>query len=372
MRQPFFSVCAFTNLAKVVMRLARGAGRRLARLRRKLPRDLLQALRSVNLRLRMKHCSGPRKVTYSKTELIVLCVVRNGELYLKSFLEHYRSLGVKHFVFLDNASTDRTAELLTGHDDITVLESSCPYSKYETLMKEYLVRRFSRNRWNLFVDCDELFDYPFSKSMSLDRLLGYLNANGYTAVVAQMLDMFSDVSFAKLNCTPEDSLKERYPYYDISNIVKRIYSYGYNARQTIHMHRHGIRRTIFGTTNDLSKAALTFVDGEIELFVNCHHFRYASMADFTCLLLHYPFISSFREKVIEAAETGRYKMSADGEYQLYAKTLKDNPDLSLRLDTARVFHDVESLLDQDFLVASDSYRTISGRITTAKASDNVR
>ncbi|MHC5828863.1 MAG: hypothetical protein ACYT04_76410 [Nostoc sp.] len=29
----------------------------------------------------------------------------------------------------------------------------------EKVMKEYLVKRFSKNRWNLFADIDELFDY---------------------------------------------------------------------------------------------------------------------------------------------------------------------------------------------------------------------
>ena len=48
---------------------------------------------------KVEHICGPQHVSYSLEELLVISVVRNGELYVKSFLDHYRSMGVKHFVF---------------------------------------------------------------------------------------------------------------------------------------------------------------------------------------------------------------------------------------------------------------------------------
>ena len=45
---------------------------------------------------------GPGEVTYGTDEVIVLVVVRDGRPYVRSFVEHYRSLGAKHPVSLDN------------------------------------------------------------------------------------------------------------------------------------------------------------------------------------------------------------------------------------------------------------------------------
>ena len=92
---------------------------------------------------RIKYIRGPRQASYSLDELLVISVVRNGELYIKSFLDHYRSMGVRHFVFLDNGSTDRTVEMLCLHDEVTVLQTYAPYNKYENTMKRYLAERFS-------------------------------------------------------------------------------------------------------------------------------------------------------------------------------------------------------------------------------------
>ena len=153
----------------------------------------------------------------------MISVVRNGEFYVKSFLDHYRSMGVKHFVFLDNGSTDRTVELLCAQEQVTVLQTDAPYNKYENTMKRYLAQKFSAGRWNLCADIDELFDYPFSENLRLRDFLGYLNENKYTVVVTQMLDMFSDVPLQKLESKADDVLNAKYSFYDISAIMKDDY-----------------------------------------------------------------------------------------------------------------------------------------------------
>ncbi len=60
-------------------------------------------------------------------------------------------------------------------------------------MKQYLIARFGKSgRWCLYVDIDELFDYPYSEVVSLDSFLRYLTSKSYTAVMAHMLDMFPE------------------------------------------------------------------------------------------------------------------------------------------------------------------------------------
>jgi hypothetical protein len=106
------------------------------------------------LRGRVRHLHGPQYISYRVDDLLAISVVRNGELYIKSFMEHHLALGIEHFVFLDNGSTDSTVESLRAYPQVTVLWTDAPYEKYENTMKRYLVERFSRGRWSLCVDID--------------------------------------------------------------------------------------------------------------------------------------------------------------------------------------------------------------------------
>lgn len=322
----------------------------------KLINRLKEALfRRLIVRWSVRHVHGPRKIQYSLEELIVLCVVRNGEQHVKSFIEHYLALGVKHVVLLDNGSTDDTIAIARRYPSTTILSTNRRYAVYETTMKRYLVRRFSRKRWNLFADIDELFDYPSSQVMSLKMLLVYLNEHAYQAVVAQMLDMFSDQSLKRQQSTPDDHVRKVYEYYDISNIQSYgEYPFGTPSNRAIAFHYGGIRKTLFGTDNGLTKAPLTLLTERLVPFAGWHHVANARVADFTAVLLHYPFVGTFREKVREAVERDRYTSAGD-EYRRYWELLK-NDDVMPKRETAVRFRDVNALVESGFLVVSDEYR----------------
>jgi Glycosyl transferase family 2 len=325
-------------------------------LRRAWRRTIDFGIRPHLLRPQVTHVHGPLDVTYRAEDLLVLCVVRNGALYVESFMDHYARMGVAHSVFLDNGSTDATVEMLCDYPRVTVLRTDAPYHKYENTMKRMLAERFSRGRWHLCADIDELFDYPFSAQLPLAGLLGYLNARGFTAVVAQLLDMFSDVPIAAIESLPGDRLKQKYQYFDISMVDRRAYEWSEPRRPEIKMHWGGIRRAVFGTNNGLTKAALVCMNGQVRPFVEWHQATRAVLADITCVLMHYPFVSGFRDKVLDAVRTGRYGMTTTDEYVAYARGLASNPNLSLMRPSARRFTGLEELIADGFVVASDDYR----------------
>jgi hypothetical protein len=317
--------------------------------------SIINRYRLLTLRLRILHVHGRTNVTYSNEELVVICVVRNGAIYINSFIKYYFAFGVKHIVFLDNGSSDDTIKVASSYNNVTVLKTSLPYSKYENQMKEYLARRFSKGRWNLCADIDEFFDWPFSRIIGLQSLLRYLNAGRYTAVVAQMLDLFSDLPLSRLKDDLDEDIAQNYKYYDTSCISKADYQYSRLSNDKVKMHWGGIRKTVFGTNNGLTKAPLVFVAGRVQLFRDWHHAKNAFLADFTCALLHYPFTSTFYEKVREAAATKRYGYITSDEYDMYWRRLSREPELTLRLETSRRYAGIEFLLDEGFLVASPEY-----------------
>jgi hypothetical protein len=85
------------------------------------------------------------------------------------------------------------------------------------------------------------------------------------------------------------------------------------------------------------------------------------MADISCLLRHYPFVSSFCDKVEDAVRTGRYGFKVDDEYKAYAKTLRDNKRLSLKLESGQRFVCLEPLINARFLIVSANYRQWVGQ-----------
>ncbi|XHX79219.1 MAG: glycosyltransferase family 2 protein [Stenomitos frigidus ULC029] len=314
-----------------------------------------EKIQTLILKRSIQHIYGLSKIDYDRNELVVTCSVRNGEIYINSFIQHYLKLGVKHIVFLDNGSTDQTIEIAKRYSNVTVLQTLCPYRKYETVMKKYLVNRFSKNRWNLFVDIDELFDYPFSNQLRLNCLLDYLNRNSYTAVVSQMLDMFSDKSLSELDDKSSDDMKSTYCYYDISQIRLSKYQWSQLNNEKIRMHFDGIRKTLFDTDNGLTKAALVFVNRRNKLFVDFHHVINANLADFTCVLLHYPFTSHFYGKVMEAVETDRYALSASHEYKKYWDEIQTNKNFTIKQNTSCKLDSINDLIEKGFLVISEKY-----------------
>jgi hypothetical protein len=316
--------------------------------------------------LDVEHLHGPKEIRYGKEELVVLCLVRNGLPWIKTFVEHYFSLGVKHIVFLDNNSTDDTVAAATRYNDVTVLRAKLPVNAHggagQVEMMNYLRARFGRDRWSLCVDIDELFDYPYSDVINLTSLLSYLNAKSFTAVTAQLLDMFPEKPVLERAEEQDEPLKEVHRFYDLSNLErwnkedrpKMLPRFNNTVEsEEVEWFRGGIRKTIFSIKPYLTKYPLVLYDGKT--WPEPPHYVYnARIADFTCVLLHYKFLNNYRERTVAAAPSWRNTLASD-EYSSYLEELERNPSLRLKEETAREIASVNDLLENGFLSASDDY-----------------
>jgi Glycosyl transferase family 2 len=287
----------------------------------------------------VEHVRGPEEVTYTMDELVVLCLVRNGRPYVSSFIEHYSSMGVKHMVFLDNGSTDGTVEALKSYDNVTVLQSMLPFKRYQMLMKQYLIERFGRGRWT------------------------YLNENSYTAVVAQMLDMFPQEPVSDAVSDEDEPLKELHRFYDISNVREQDYWEfpfvsgvgNVLANEEIGIYRNGIQNTVFGTLPALTKHPLILLDGEVKpVDRSAHSVSNARIADLTCVLFHYKFTNHLYELIRDAARRENY-MRDSGKQKKWLKVLEETPELLVKSDTSRELKDVNDLVENGFLIVSEEY-----------------
>jgi hypothetical protein len=335
----------------------------LGRLKHILPSTWRRALRSAWVGLSFEHVCGPKRVELDRNQAAVTCVVKDGSFFLEQFIDHYRTVGFRHVFFLDNGSSDDTLDRAARHRDVTVHRCTLPVGKYQPFLKRKLAQIAVPAGWCLDVDIDEFFDYPGSDTLPLPRFLDYLNEHAYTAVLTQMLDMFSDQPLVWLRQGRGERLKEVHRYYDITAVTKVRYeddpfSRRYGDRNLVGTtdtttHWGGIRKTIYGREHGLTKHSLFRTDARLDLFPHVHYVNGARLADVAATLLHYKFTSNAFEM------SGRNRKAFTGtpdDYDAALETIRARPDLLIKGDSARELHSVNDLLDAGFLFASERYR----------------
>ncbi|MFN3293421.1 MAG: glycosyltransferase family 2 protein, partial [Gemmobacter sp.] len=122
----------------------------------------------------------------------LFATVRNEAERLPFFLDHYRRLGVGHFLFVDNASTDGTVDLLAGQPDVSVWTTPHSYkrSRFGMDWLNWLLLRHGSGHWCLTVDADEILIYPHWETRPLPALTAWLDDHDVPALGALMLDLY--------------------------------------------------------------------------------------------------------------------------------------------------------------------------------------
>ena len=329
--------------------------------KRLLPRKLRRVMRERLVAHSVRLLSGPRHLRLSPNEAVVTCVVKNGEFYIESFIRHYLKMGFRHIFFLDNGSTDQTISIARQHPNVSVCASELPIDAHQAHFKRYLAQTSSKGGWCLDADIDEFFDYPFSDQISLRGFLEYLNSQRSTAVITQMLDMFSDQQMSLLSGAPEKNLKGVYQHYDLSNATRTGYQdaslvarFG-SRNEVIHdktaLYFGGIRKTLYGNDCLLTKHSL-FVPEQVELFPHVHFVNHARLADVSCVVMHYKLTGNALETAIQNREG--FVGNSQG-YDDFINFLTSNPAGRVKKDTAARLHNVNDLLASDFLFTSANY-----------------
>lgn len=306
----------------------------------------------------VRHVCGPRKPSVTAADLIVVSLVRAGEHHVEDFLTHHFKLGARHIVLLDNGSSDRTTEIAQEFDRVTVLKTQLPYKYYKYALKRYLFDRFSGVGWCLIADIDERFYYPSSDRVPLDGLILYLNKHHYTGVVCQILDLFAEGPVHEWPGGGRALVAESV-WYDNSALRKQPYESrdgNKSSNPAIMSHSGGIRLAAFGVDASLTKHPLLLKSGgarpSLSSSQQCAN---ATIADVTCVLLHYKFDRQFPEKCrVVAREESYFQNSRD--YKAYLRRLEQNPLLELKGPTTERFENLGQLVDNGFLVVSDGYR----------------
>ncbi len=158
------------------------------RLRAERHAKLFRCLRkSASLRLRTKRTDMIRP-----RDILAFVTLRNELIRLPYFLDYYRAQGVRHFLIVDNGSTDGSAEYLEAQRDVSLWSTEASYkgAGYGVDWLNHLLWLYGAGHWVLVLDVDEFLVYPFCDTRPLSALTDWLDSQGRRSFGAMLLDMY--------------------------------------------------------------------------------------------------------------------------------------------------------------------------------------
>jgi hypothetical protein len=258
-------------------------------------------------------------------DVFVISVLRNEIVMLPHFLDHYRSIGVKAFIMVDNLSDDGSREYILDQLDVVLYSADTDYNKshYGVVWQQAVLSNHCLNKWALIADMDEFLVYPDMENKDLSTYLYQIDRDGYDCVRTDMVDMYprGDLANTDFDKTPPFQCA---PHYDLQSITPCNYSKGMysNETSTVSGLRHRLDITAKPNAYTSQKYALVkykpwmkFSEGlhdatGIEPSPNCIHFA------------HFKYHVGFKEKSLIEIERGQHYNNAI-EYKQYLSLLAE-------------------------------------------------
>jgi hypothetical protein len=313
-------------------------------------------------------------------EIRAFSTCRNERLRLPAFLEHYRRLGVGQFFFIDNGSSDGTAEYLADQADVRLFRTANRYSEANegTDWLNALLAEFGVGFWCVTVDVDELLVYPGSDHASLHTLTTYFDRCGYEALCCLLLDLYPAGSLRECAYRPGDDLLAAAPYFDVAPYEKSPFDLcpgflvGGGMRERVFHPEFRTRglgakiytalyyRVLFRTPllrdmewvrarppNSppcLTKVPLVRWNEHSKYLKSTHGVSPKRVAPETGALLHFKFLQDFHARAVEEAARGEHYNRAS-EYQRSAERLGRTPDMTFMYEGSVRFEGPSQLVD---------------------------
>ena len=264
-----------------------------------------------------------RRAGLGPRDIILVACLRNEAFRMEAFAEHYRRLGVRRFLLVDNASDDGFMEWAAAQPDVSVWQTTGSYrdSNFGMRWCNDLLRRHGIGRWCVCVDPDEFLVYPHSETRDLRALADFLDEEKRASLHCLMLDAYADRPLADAVLAPGADPFAVCPFFDRDGYVQ---SGGWGSGTTI---QGGPRmRTHFRDAPEQAPALnkIPFVKWRWH-----YHYR-SSMHDgwpwrmnrvpgpqaITGALFHFKFVSTLRDKAAEEMKRGQH-YAGSREYARY-------------------------------------------------------
>lgn len=270
-------------------------------------------------------------------DVLLFCTLRDERTRLPYFLPYYRELGVDHFFFVDNGSSDGTAEFLSEQMDVTIFQTNESYkrARFGVDWLNWLQMRYAHGHWSLTVDVDEFFVYPFCDTRPIRALTDWLDASSVRSFGTIMIDMYPKGPIDRATYREGDDPFQVAPWFDSGN-----YTIKKNAKYGNLWIQGGPRaRTFFYDNAERAPAmnkiplvkwnrAYAYISSTHMLLprgLNLVYDEWGGEKTSGCLL-HAKFLDVFVEKSAEELERKQHFANSH-EYRAYNEGLTHSPDL---------------------------------------------
>ncbi|MGP6089032.1 glycosyltransferase family 2 protein [Antarctobacter jejuensis] len=271
------------------------------------------------------------------SDILLFSTQRNEGVRLPYFLRYYREMGVNHFFFVDNDSTDGSLDYLAQQPDVSVWTTRASYKRARFGMDwmNWLLLKHAHGHWALTVDPDELFLYPFCDTRPLRALTDWLDASSIKTFSAMLLDMYPKGRIDRHPYQPGQDPLDIANWFDAGNYsIKKNPVFGNLWIQG------GPRARMFFADKPelapaLNKIPLVKWDRKYAYVSSTHNLLPRGLNQVydewggekaSGILMHTKFLSTFNQKAEEELERGQH-YGASREYIAYAEGVQGNPDL---------------------------------------------
>ena len=270
-------------------------------------------------------------------DILLVCTMRNESVRLPYFLKYYRALGVNHFLFVDNDSSDDSRDHLLGQGDVSLWYTKGSYksASYGVDWMNYLKRKYAHGHWTLVVDPDEFFVFPFCDTRSVRALTDWLDNSGIRSFGAMLLDMYPKGSVEEQRYVAGQDPMEIACWFDSGNyMMDRNDEYG-----NLWIQGGPRARKFFadepGKAPALNKIPLVKWDRSYAYVSSTHMILPRGLnlvydewggEKASGILLHAKFLNTLSQKTAEEMDRKQH-YAGSAEYRVYAEALQNNPDM---------------------------------------------
>ncbi|AXC48710.1 glycosyltransferase family 2 protein [Paracoccus suum] len=278
-----------------------------------------------------------RTANIARGSILVFVTLRNERVRLPYFLDYYRRMGVAHFLCVDNASNDGSAEYLAQQRDVSLWTTKASYKAARFGMDwiNGLLLRHGIGHWCLTVDPDEFLIYPHCDTRPLRALTDWLDASGIRSFSAMLIDAYPRGFIGEQTYREGDDPFEIARWFDPAN-----YTIQKNAEYGNLWIQGGPRGRAFFAQEPWKGPALNKIPlvkwSRQYVYVSSTHMLLPRSLNLVYdedggekasgCLLHAKFLSTFADKAKEELDRGQH-YSDSHEYRAYHAGLQDDPNL---------------------------------------------
>lgn len=266
---------------------------------------------------------------------VVVVVVKDDLERMKLFYEHYRNLGVRKFIVIDNNSTDGTREFAIEQPDTRVyLVTEAFHSQKKEAWINRVLALTGYNRWYMVVDSDELLDYVGREHLRIDDFIRQNTVHGSIRLQGYLVDMYSKAPLFSEQCE----------YKDIPNVFSLFDVDSYQEPRPNQIYG-GPRNRLFGLDDLLlSKQSIFFFVSKM-LYRDCHYMFVPKMKqceDMTFVLRHYKYLATDKPVYNNRVKEQCYYNNSI-EYRQIMERLDSQPETSFATAQSVMYQNSESL-----------------------------